>query len=146
MNDSSIDDTTIDGIRYAEETETRDLIDDGIDYPYLEEELKVKYGMTFLRTPRDETVITDSAKYLGIHRIRNTKYDGEYKAHLWKVFFLRANGIDFETPIKGLLEIRVRVWENRGLPDPGTALSGKCIIVANARREIVELSRLEQGR
>lgn len=106
-------------------------INDGIAHPYLDEELKVRFGYDYLRTPRNETLIVENAEYLGVAEVINSKFKTVYTAHYWAVDFLRAGGKDFNTPLRGLLQIKTSSWHNAGLGEPSIALRGRCAIIEN---------------
>ena len=112
------------------------LVDDGIDAPYLEEELLVKYKVEYVRTPINETCVLQDAEYKGAHRIRNLKFKYGYRAHIWRVDFVVVDGREYDEPVPGLLQITVRRWRNAELGDPRNALNGVCTIRADKERRI----------
>ena len=113
-----------------------ELVDDGIDLPYLEEELLVKYRVEYVRTPVNETCVLQDAEYKGVHRVRNLKFGFGYRAHIWRVNFVTVDGKEHDEPIPGLLQITVKRWRSAGLGDPRYALSGTCSIRADKKRQI----------
>lgn len=116
-----------------------ELVDDGIDLPYLEEELLVKYKVEYIRTPVNETCVFQDAGYKGVHRIKNVKHGYGYRAHVWHVGFLIVDLTEFDEPLPGLLQITEKRWRKAGLSDPRTALAGICHIKADRKRNIKEL-------
>jgi len=113
-----------------------ELVDDGIDLPYLEEELLVKYKVEYVRTPVNETCVLQDAEYKGVHRVRNLKFRYGYRAHIWRVNFVIVDGREHDEPVPGLLQITVKRWRSAGLGDPRYALSGVCTIRADRKRGI----------
>jgi hypothetical protein len=101
--------------------------------------LKARFVVNFARTPLKERMIFNDAIYLGRIKVRNEKYRCDYETHLWFVHFDRANHTDFETPLKGLLMIRAKIWQNADLPNPVTACIGKCVLVADRNKQILSL-------
>lgn len=112
------------------------LVDDGIDAPYLEEELLGRYKVEYIRTPVNETCVFQDAEYKGVHRVRNLRFRYGYRAHIWRVHFLTVDGTEYDEPVPGLLQITVKRWRSAGLGDPRHALSGICTIKADKKRQI----------
>ena len=112
------------------------LVDDGIDLPYLEEELLVRYKVEYIRTPVNETCVFQDAEYKGVHRVRNLKFKYGYRAHIWRVDFVIVDGKEHDEPVPGLLQITVKRWRSAGLGDPRHALSGICMVRADKKRRI----------
>ena len=112
------------------------IVDEGIDLPYLEEELLVKYKVEYIRTPVNETCVLQNAEYKGVHRVRNLKFKYGYRAHIWRVDFVIVDGKEHDEPVPGLLQITVKRWRSAGLGDPRHALSGICTIKADKKRHI----------
>jgi len=113
-----------------------ELVDDGIDLPYLEEELLVKYKVEYIRTPVNETCVLQDAEYKGVHRIQNLTFKYGYRAHIWRVNFVTVDGREHDEPVPGLLQVTVKRWRNAGLGDPRRALSGICTVRADRTRRI----------
>ena len=111
-----------------------ELVDDGIDLPYLEEELLVKYKVEYVRTPVNETCVLQDAEYKGVHRVLNVKFGFGYRAHVWQVNFVVVDGREHDEPVPGLLQVTVKRWRSAGLGDPRHALSGVCTIRADRKR------------
>lgn len=113
---------------------------DGIDCPYLEEELKVRYSVEFARTPVNERLVFCNAVYLGETKIRNNKRGYAQLNHVWLVDFLRANNVNLDSPLYGLLLISSKRWRFGCLPDdPRTAFGGLCAVSADRRRDIIAI-------
>lgn len=110
---------------------------DGIDAPYLLEELFVRYSVAFARTPVNERCVFCNAVYLGETKVQLRVQDYAIHNHVWFVDFLRANNRDFSVPVEGLLMIWSRKWRNAGLGDPQTTLAGLCAVTADGRRNII---------
>ena len=117
---------------------------DGIDVPYLLEELLARYDVEFARTPVNERCVFCNAVYLDDAKIR-LSVDGYAVAnHVWLVDFYCANNVDFSEPVPGLLTVWCKKWRNVGLGDPRTAFVGLSAVVADRRRNIVAVeNRLE---
>lgn len=75
-----------------------------------EEDLKERYGLHFLRTGSDESMVFGDVEYLGMETILNETYQKPYSAHIWKVRFFRVENKDLEKPSLGLLQMKERVW------------------------------------
>lgn len=142
-------DNTIDDNRYRygaaigrENRESRATgerpLDDGIELPYLEEELMTRYRVDFLRTPCNGRLVFKNPKYLGEARIVNGKFGYAYRAHLWLVEYVTIGCFDFEEPLRGIMQITAKRWRNAGLPDPQTAFEGLSSVTANKHRQIVQ--------
>jgi len=118
---------------------------DGIDAPFIEEELKVRYLVEFVRTPVGERCVFCNAVYLGETKIVNNKHGYTFLNHVWLVDFLRANNIDFDDPVPGLLLIPSKKWRNAGLPsNPKDVFVGLSAVKADRHRNIIAIeSRLE---
>ena len=138
INDGLIDDKPIDDVP----------IDDSLTVLNLEEtftrrwtttELKERFDIDFARTPHNERIIFFGARYVGIVKVRNEKYNCNYEMHVWLVYFDRANHTDFEKPVKGLLMIRAKHWRNAGYPEPSTVFQGRCTIIADNKRQILSI-------
>jgi len=112
-------------------------LDDGIDAPYLIEELLEKYSIEFTRTPVGERCVLTNAVYLGETKVQLHVKDYAVRNHVWLVDFLRANDKDFTHPVPGLLTIWWKKWRNAGLGDPETTLAGLCAVTADGGRNIV---------
>ena len=112
---------------------------DGVDAPYLEEELKVRYSVEFARTPVNERLVFCNAVYLGETKIRNNKRGYAQLNHVWLVDFLRANNVNLDSPLHGLLLISSKRWRFGCLPDPKTAFIGLCAVTADKRRDIIAI-------
>jgi len=151
-------DNTIDDKRYRYGNETRAEtrpetdrnatasrpLDDGIDAPYVEEELKVRYEVEFIHTPCNERAVFKNAKYIGETRIVNGKFGYAYRAHLWYVEYVTIGCFDFEMPLPAIMQITAKRWRNAELPHPRTAFEGTSSVTANNHRQIVQIeSRLE---
>ena len=100
-------------------------------------ELRDRFVVNFARTPSSERMIFNDAIYLGQIKVWNEKYRCDYETHLWIVYFDRANHTDFETPLRGLLMIRAKIWQNTDLPNQVTACIGKCVLVADKNKQIL---------
>jgi len=120
---------------------------DGIDAPFLEEELKVRYCVEFVRTPVSERCVFCNAVYLGETKIVNNKHGYSFLNHVWLVDFLRANNIDFDEPVPGLLLIPYKKWRNAGLPsNPKDAFVGLSAVKADRHRNIIAIESLLEAR
>ena len=113
-----------------------ELVDDGIDLPYLEEELLVKYKVEYVRTPVNETCVLQDVEYKGVHRVQNLKFRYGYRAHIWRVNFVVVDGKEHDEPVPGLLQITVKRWRSAGLVDPRYTLGGVVTIRADKKRRI----------
>lgn len=111
--------------------------DDGIDVPYSEQELQVRYDVTFSRVPVNERCVFCNAAYLGDTDIKHNNGNYVLRYHVWYVDFLRANNINFTNPVEGLLLIGTKRWRNTGLTNPKVAFSGLCAVKADKGREVV---------
>ena len=153
-NDNSINDTINDAMRNTtsalsnddlllnkkvRDNQSRELIDDGLLMTYTSEEIATHFDLDFIRSPNNETVIFENARYEGVAHIQNQKYGNAYWSYIWTVDFIQANGIEFEFPMRGVLEIKVKRWKHANLSDPMRALEGKCTLVANSRRQIMSI-------
>lgn len=156
INDNDNDKSISDGIRYTTrelsiedflskpepiDKRPRDIIDNGLNYPYTPEEVAIHFKVDFIRSPFNETIIIENAHYEGIMHIQNHKYGNTYYAYIWTADFIQSNGIEFEIPIRGILEIKVKRWRRAGLSHPFKAFEGKCTLVADSKRQIIELKR-----
>ena len=112
---------------------------DGLDVPYLLEELLCKYDVEFARTPRNERCVFCNPVYLDETEIQLRQGGYAVSNHVWLVDFLRANNIDYSDPVPGILTIWSRKWRNAGLDDPRTAFAGLCAINADMRRSILAI-------
>ena len=110
---------------------------DGIEWPYMLEQLMSDYDVGFARTPCNERCVFCHAKYLGEARIGLPGVKYSVLNHVWRVDFLCAGNSDFSEPLPGLLTIWSKKWRNAGLGDPRTAFAGPCAIHADKRRNIV---------
>lgn len=118
---------------------------DGIDAPYLLEELLARYSVEFARTPVNERCVFCNAVYLGEAKIL-LKVDGyAVSNHVWLVDFLRANNVDYSKPLPGLLTIGCKKWRNEGLGDPRTTFSGISAVKTDRGRDILAIEcKLEE--
>ena len=114
-------------------------LDDGVDAAYLEEELKEKYRVEFLRTPRNERTLFKNARYLGETRVVNGKFGYAYRTHLWLVEYVSIGSIDFDTPLPGIMQITTKRWRSADLPDPRSAFQGLSSVTANKHAQIVQI-------
>ena len=112
---------------------------DGIELPYLLEELKVLYNVEFVRTPVNERCVFCNATYAGETKVRLTAKSYAVSNHVWIVDFYRANNIDFSKPVEGLLMIWSKKWRNVGLGDPQGAFAGLCAVSADKGRTIIAI-------
>ena len=112
---------------------------DGIDLPYLLEELKVRYDLEFVRTPVNERCVFSNATYAGETKVKLTAESYAVSNHVWIVDFYRANNIDFSEPKEGLLMIWRKKWRNAGLGDPQGAFAGLCAVSADKGRNIIAI-------
>lgn len=112
---------------------------DGIDSPYLLGELKVRYGVSFDRTPVGERCVFRDARYAGETRVRLTVDGYAVSNHVWVVDFYRANNVDFSEPVEGLLLIWSKKWRNAGLGDPNGAFVGMCAVTADRKRNVTAI-------
>jgi hypothetical protein len=112
---------------------------DGIDVPYLLEELLVRYEVAFSRTPVNERCVFCNAAYLGDTKVKLPAHDYAVSNHVWLVDFYCANDRDFSEPVKGLLTIWCKKWRNAGLGEPRTALAGLCAVTADGLRNIAAI-------
>jgi hypothetical protein len=130
-------------IRYACARADDKTIDDTIhkvsSRPYTEDETKGIIGVEFIRTPFNERVVFQNARYLGRNEIVNAKFGYAYGAYLWLVEFLCVGMIDFKEPLPGILQITCKRWGHACLGDPENAFNGVCAVVANRQRQIVEI-------
>lgn len=110
---------------------------DGIDAPYLLEELLVRYFVEFARTPVNERCVFCNAMYLGETKVQLRVQGYAVDNHVWLADFLRANNRDFSVPVEGLLMIWSKKWRNAGLGDPQTTFAGLCAVTADGRRNII---------
>lgn len=110
---------------------------DGVDAPYLLEELLVRYSVEFARTPVNERCVFCNAVYLGETKVQLRVQGYAVDNRVWLVDFLRANNRDFSIAIEGLLMIWSKKWRNAGLGDPKTTLAGLCAVSADERRNII---------
>lgn len=110
---------------------------DGIEAPYLLEELLARYEVGFARTPVNERCVFCNAAYLGETMVKLRVHGYAVDNHVWLVDFLRANNRDFSKPVEGLLTIWCKKWRNVGLGEPRTALAGLCAVTADGRRNIL---------
>jgi hypothetical protein len=78
---------------------------DGIDLPYLLEELMVRYTVDFVRTPINERCVFCNATYAGETKVKLAVESYAVSNHVWFVDFYRANHVDFSEPVEGLLMI-----------------------------------------
>ena len=129
-HDKTIDDNSI----------TDKTIEDGFDLPFEnEDEVAAKFRVIFVRTPCEERVVFRDAEYLGIAQVKNKKFGYVYRAHFWLVDFLSVGRIDFEKPMRGLLQITVKRWRNAGLPGPATVFGSISAVTANRQRQIIHI-------
>jgi len=112
---------------------------DGIDSPYLLEELKVRYNVEFVRTPVNERCVFCNATYAGETKVKLTGKSYAVRNHVWIVDFYRANNIDFSEPVEGLLMIWSKKWRNAGLGDPKGAFVGLGAVRADRCRNIIAI-------
>jgi hypothetical protein len=133
INDKGIDDSP--------DTDERCGIYDKFARKWFEKDLKEQYGVSFLRTPREEALIIDNASYLGMFPIIYQMRPGSYNAHIWIVDFHRVEGRDLERPIRGLLQIKVSTWANSGLGEPRFALQNRCKII-DSRTDTLRIEHL----
>ena len=112
---------------------------DGIDEPYLLEELMVRLGANFVRTPVNERSVFCNATYAGETKVKLTAEGYAVKNHVWMVDFYRANNVDFSEPVEGLLMIWSKKWRNVGLGDPQGAFAGLCAVSADKGRTIIAI-------
>lgn len=110
---------------------------DGIDLPYLLDELLVKCNVDFTRTPVDERCIFCNATYEGETKVKLTVDSYAVSNQVWIVDFYRANNVDFSEPKGGLLMIWSKKWRNAGLDDPRGAFAGLCAVSADRGRNII---------
>ena len=110
---------------------------DGIDEPYMLEELLVRYGADFVRTPVNERCVFCNATYAGEAKVKLTAEGYAVKNHVWIVDFYRANNVDFSEPVEGLLMVWSKKWRNAGLGDPQGAFVGLCAVSADKGRTII---------
>ena len=121
-------------------------LDDGVDAPYLEEELKVRYTVEFVRTPVNERIVFSNATYLGETKIRNYKRGYAQLNHVWLVDYHRVNHVNLDSSLHGLLLISSKRWRFGCLPDPSKAFVGLCAVRADKRRDIIAIeTRLEDA-
>jgi len=118
---------------------------DGIDAPYLLEELLVRYSIEFARTPVNERCVFCNAVYLGETKIQLHVDGYAVLNHVWLVDFLRANNRDFSEPVEGLLTIWSKKWRNEGLGDPRTEFSGISAVKADRRRNVLAIECKLEG-
>jgi len=109
---------------------------DGIDLPFLLEELMVRFDVDFVRTPVNERCVFCNATYAGETKVKLTVASYAVDNHVWVVDFYRANNIDFTEPKEGLLMIWSKKWRNAGLGDPERAFSGLCAVRADRARNV----------
>jgi hypothetical protein len=119
---------------------------DGIDSPYLLEELMVKYNVDFVRTPVNERCVFCNATYAGETKVKLTAESYAVSNHVWIVDFYRANNVDFSEPVEGLLMIWSKKWRNAGLGDPKLAFVGLCAVSADRGRNIVAIENNLEAR
>jgi len=112
---------------------------DGIDSPYLLEELMVKFNVDFVRTPVNERCVFCNATYAGETKVKLTVDTYAVSNHVWIVDFYRANNVDFSEPVEGLLMIWSKKWRNAGLGDPQGAFASLCAVRADGSRSIVAI-------
>lgn len=112
---------------------------DGIDLPYLLEELMVRFCVGFVRTPVNERCVFCNATYAGETKVKLSVDSYAVRNHVWIVDFYRANNIDFSEPKEGLLMIWSKKWRNVGLGDPRTAFGGLCAVRADRARNIIAI-------
>jgi hypothetical protein len=117
---------------------TRDVYD-GIEEPYLLDELEVRLGTDFVRTPVSERCVFCNATYAGETKVKLTAKGYAVKNHVWIVDFYRANNVDFSEPVEGLLMIWSKKWRNAGLGDPEGAFAGLCAVSADKGRNIIAI-------
>jgi len=110
---------------------------DGIDLPYLLEELMVRYNVDFVRTPVNERCVFCNATYAGETKVKLTVDSYAVSNHVWLVDFYRANNVDFSEPKEGLLMIWSKKWRNAGLGDPKGAFVGLCAVTGDRGRNII---------
>ena len=116
---------------------------DGLNLPYTEEELKAKLKVDFMRTPRDEIIVFDEPEYLGKAKVKNEKFGYNYEAHIWRGQFIRLDDIEYEEPMRGLLQIRTKWLRKAGfLEQVANLLGGKCRIMANDKGHILSVEDL----
>lgn len=125
------------GIRIKDTRHELRIWYDGIEWPYMLDELMAECRVSFARTPVNERCVFRNAKYLGEARIGISGVKYAIVNHVWRVDFLRANNTDFAESVEGLLTIWCRKWRNEGLGDPRTAFAGLCAVNADKRRNIV---------
>jgi len=146
-NDSNDNDSIDSRINSDKNAKKLRPLDDGIGSPYIEEELKVRYEVEYVRTPCNETVVFKNARYLGSTRVKNYTRRYANKVHLWRVDFISVDNTDYDEPFAGLLQITDKRWRKRDLPSPGLAFVGTCEVVADKRYEVVSIrSNLGMGR
>ena len=125
------------GIRDKDKLRSVSTLYDGINFPYLLEELLAKYDVAFTRTPVNERCVFCNAKYFGDAKVLLPERDYAVANHVWLVDFYRANNKDFSNPVPGLLMVWCKKWRNEGLGEPRTAFAGLCAVTADERRNIV---------
>ena len=119
---------------------------DGINLPYLLEELMVRYNVEFVRTPVNERCVFCNATYAGETKVKLTIESYAVSNHVWIVDFYRANNVDFSEPVEGLLMIWSKKWRNAGLGDPREAFVGLCAVRAERGRDIIAIERNLEAR
>ena len=120
-------------------------LNDGIEAPYLEDELKVRYDVEFVRVPVSERCVFCNTTYLDATKIKHYKGGYVLEYHVWFVDFLRAANVNYNRPVKGLLLIETKRWRYAGLPDCKSVFKGLCAVRADKHREIAAIETDLEG-
>lgn len=75
-----------------------------------DEDIKDRYGIRFMRTGSDESMVFEVIEYLGLETILNETLQRPYDAHIWKVKFYRVDNNDLKKPSLGLLQMKEGIW------------------------------------